>query len=139
MWRKGFTVENYSVNYIRHYKVVNDFRKSSHDIRWDIISRSDTFFSLKNGSNASFSRLFKTIILFRKKHFYKEIHELYKNGQIDKKAFKRYKKALWNGFYEGIRWGLSQKKVMNYLHKKNSDLKPLTLPAVLLFSLRTKK
>ncbi len=123
MWRKGYTIESHPLNFVRHYKGTNEFRKNDHDIRWDIIARSDVYFSLKNGHDTLPSRLYKTISIFSKKHFYIEIDNLYKNGKIDKATHKRYKKLMWKGFWEGIKWGLLQDTKKNFLNSQNLEFK----------------
>lgn len=127
MWRNGFIIENHPLNYVRHYKATNEYRKSDINIRWDIISRSDTFFSLKNGRNWFPYRIVKMITLFSGKHFYKEIYSLYKNEKIDKQTFNIYKKLLWRGFWEGLKWGIFQKPKKNFLNKKSNDFKQFNL------------
>ncbi|MBS1663176.1 MAG: glycosyltransferase [Bacteroidetes bacterium] len=123
MWRHGYKVDNHPLNYVRHYKATNEYRKSDYDIRWDVISRSDTFFCIRNGDDFILFRILKLYALFKKKHFYKEIYDLLEKKKIDKAAFKRYKKMIWSGFWTGMKWGLSQKTKKNYLTEQNNDFK----------------
>lgn len=118
--RNGYIISNNPTNYIRHFKAPSAIRKGEYDIRWDIIARSDTFYSLKNGSDKFLIRLFKTIKYFRKKHFNLELSFAFKDQKINKAEYKNYKKNLRKGFRQGIYWGITKKKAISFLKKKET-------------------
>jgi len=113
--RKGYAIINNPLNYIRHFKAPSNIRKSTFEIRWDIIARSDTFYSMKNGHDLFIIRLFKTIQYYRTKHFRIEIGNAYKHNKITRKDYQRYKRMLRKGFWEGLKWGISKSGNCNYL------------------------
>jgi glycosyltransferase involved in cell wall biosynthesis len=119
--RKGYFITNHSINYIRHFKAQSNLRKGTFEIRWDIIARSDTFYSLKNGHDVLLIRLFKVLNHFKRKHFYLELKMAYMENKISRADYKRYSKMLRNGFWEGIRWGLFQRRNITFLKEENSS------------------
>lgn len=104
--RKNYTIVNNPVNYIKHFKAVSNVRKSAYDIRWNIIARSDMFYALKNGYDIFPIRLIRAMLGFRKKHFYLEIKKAYQDKVISLEEYRKYRKLLKKGFYEGLKWGL---------------------------------
>ncbi|MBS1917320.1 MAG: glycosyltransferase [Bacteroidetes bacterium] len=119
--RKGYFIANNPVNYIRHFKAVGNNRKSTYEIRWDIIARSDTFYCLKNGHDSFLIRLFKTVTYFSKKHFCIELKKAYRENKIDKDEYKKYYKLMRSGFWQGIKWGITHNKNITYLKNMNSS------------------
>jgi glycosyltransferase involved in cell wall biosynthesis len=113
--RKGYTIINNSTNYIRHFKAPGKLRKSAYDIGWDIIARSDMFYALKNGHDILPIRLLKAIMFFKKKHFYKEVIQAYRRNVISVKEYKKYRRLLRRGFFQGLKWGLFSTKQENKL------------------------
>ncbi|MBS1736022.1 MAG: glycosyltransferase [Bacteroidetes bacterium] len=113
--RKGYYIANSPISYIRHFKAPSNMRKSAFEIRWDIIARSDTFYCLKNGHDLMIIRLIRVLTGFRKKHFFIEVGKAYKEGKIDRADYKRYRKMLRKGFWQGIRWGVMQPRDIDYL------------------------
>lgn len=108
--RKGYVVINNPINHIKHFKAPGSRRKSPFDIRWDIIARSDMYYALKSGYDVLPVRLIKAIRYFKKKHFYKEVVKAYKDNVISKEEYIKYRQLLKKGFYEGLKWGLFNKK-----------------------------
>ena len=119
--RRGYIIINNPINYIRHFKAFGNLRKSAYDIRWDIIARSDIFYSLKNGYDFFPIRLLKTIRFFRKKHFYLELVKAHRDNLISKEEYKKYRRLLRKGFYEGLKWGLFNKKQKAKLKDNNKS------------------
>ena len=118
--RRGYFIANSPVSYIRHFKAPSNMRKSAFEIRWDIIARSDTFYCLKNGHDMLLTRLIKVMTGFRKKHFFIEVKNAYKDGKIAATDYKRYRKMLRRGFWQGIRWGIVQPRYISYLKNETT-------------------
>jgi glycosyltransferase involved in cell wall biosynthesis len=118
--RKGYFIANNPASYIRHFKAPSNVRKSTFEIRWDIIARSDTFYGLKNGFDGLLVRFIKVMSRFKKKHFFVEVQNAYKENKITLSDYKRYRRMLRKGFWQGIRWAAKQPRNINYLKNKSS-------------------
>ncbi|THU33528.1 glycosyltransferase [Niastella caeni] len=108
--REGYVIINNPINHIKHFKAPGTRRKSPYDIRWDIIARSDMYYALKTGYDVLPVRVVKAIRYFKKKHFFKEVVKAYKDNVISKDEYIKYRQLLKKGFYEGLKWGLFNKK-----------------------------
>jgi hypothetical protein len=93
--RAGFRIAHLSNNPIRHYSAPSGIRTSPYDRNWRIITRSDTYFALKNGADPMPLRLGKTIAAAPRKHFFQEIHRFLWRGQV---SVLRWLRALGNWF-----------------------------------------
>jgi glycosyltransferase involved in cell wall biosynthesis/GT2 family glycosyltransferase len=122
--RSGYKILNHPTNYVRHYSGNGEFRKSQYDLKWDVITRSDTYFCLKTGRDNLLVRSFKTFINFKKKHFYKDIINAYLSGSISKAEFRKYRSLMIKGLKQGYRIGLFGKKNKNYLDSLDLNFKP---------------
>jgi GT2 family glycosyltransferase len=106
--RKGYSIFNHPLNFIKHFKAPSKVRKgSAYDTQWNIVARSDMYYALKNGLDSLAIRLLKATLAFRKKHFYREIVRARKENKITAEEYKKYKKLMWQGFHEGRKWGLA--------------------------------
>jgi L-malate glycosyltransferase len=122
--RSGYKILNHPTNYVRHYSGNGEFRKSQYDLKWDIITRSDTYFCLKTGRDNLLVRSIKTLLNFRKKHFYKDISNARLDGSITKSEYKKYKKLMLKGLKQGYGIGLFGKKNKTYLNPVETNFKP---------------
>ena len=66
------------------------------------------------------TRLIKVMTGFRKKHFFIEVKNAYKDGKIAATDYKRYRKMLRRGFWQGIRWGIVQPRYISYLKNETT-------------------
>jgi len=130
--RKGYAIFNHPLNYIKHFKAPSKVRKgSTYDTQWNIVARSDMFYALKNGYDALPIRLLKATLAFRRKHFYLEIGKARKEGKITAEEYKKYRKLMWQGFYEGRRWGLLARQPQRILQDCSEPFRYFNLPVSL--------
>jgi glycogen(starch) synthase len=80
--RAGFRIAHLPDNPIRHYSAPSGIRTSPYDRNWRIITRSDTYFALKNGADPLPLRFGKTIAYAPHKHFFYEINRYFWHGQV---------------------------------------------------------
>ena len=71
--RAGYDIAYLPDNGIRHYAVRAQQTNQQLAQRWQVITRSDTYFSLKNGADFLLLRLVKTLWKAPRKHFFKEV------------------------------------------------------------------
>ena len=106
MHRAGFRGVYIPENGVRHYSAGSERRRNNYDRNWDVITRSDTYFAMKNSQDKFLSRLLKTVIYSSKKHFIVEIDHFKKNREISFLQWLRLRlKCLW-GFLQGIYAGI---------------------------------
>ncbi len=103
----GYEIKNLPDNTVRHFKEMSGIRNSVYDQRWDIIARSDMYYSLKNGRHSSFVRFFVASWMAWKKHYIKEIFSLWKKKEVPTKtrivAAGRFFKGLVSGYFLALR------------------------------------
>ncbi len=100
--RAGFQIAYLPDNAIRHYSAPSSIRTGPFDRNWHVITRSDTYFALKNGADPMLTRLSKTIAYAPRKHYFHEINRFFRYGQI---SIGRWLGALRNWF-TGVSVGL---------------------------------
>ena len=69
--RAGYKIENISENGIRHYK--EELRTKPINISWEMITRSDTYFEIKNAQDPFVKKLLKTLFNAPRKHFLRKL------------------------------------------------------------------
>ncbi len=108
--RAGYSNKHLQENGIRHYPASSERRTSYYDRNWDVITRSDTYFALKNGSDPLFKRLLKTLRFASQKHFVREIDNFFKKREISRLHWLRLKHQWLVGLFSGIWAGLTKKR-----------------------------
>ena len=108
-WRlhhAGFSIHYMPGNSVRHYSAPAEHRDSIYDRDWCTITRSDTYFALKNGSDPLPQRLFKTLAFAPRKHFFIEINNFWRDGHISVWRWQfflfQWARGLINGLWAGL-------------------------------------
>ena len=102
---QGAEITHLHDNPIRHYpqRIIADNRRLAE--KYYIITRSDTYFALKNGRGTSRARLLKTIRYARSKHFYRDLMDFRAkkifSGPEFLFAWRRWLTGLLAGLYLG--------------------------------------
>jgi glycogen synthase len=95
-------------NPIRHYSAPSGIRTGPYDRNWHVITRSDTYFALKNGADPWLLRFSKTIAYAPRKHFFREINRFFGHGQVSMLRWLRALGAWFTGLISGLWAGLWQ-------------------------------
>lgn len=106
--KAGYLIDNLPNNPIRHYK--SALRVNPHNINWDTIARSDTYFALKNASDPILKRLIKTLWYAPRKHFFKEMNKYYKDHEISFSLWLKIISKWLRGLLEGVAWGIRKSR-----------------------------
>ena len=123
--RSGHAVINDRQSFNRHYKAPSGRRRSPHDIDWNVIARSDTYYALKNAVDRLPRRLLKTIALAPRKHFFREINRGRREGAYGRLRWLRYLARWARGVTAGVWLGL--------VADRRTPLSPAPPPAFLPF------
>lgn len=110
MGRAGYRGIYLPENGVRHYSAGSERRKNNYDRNWDVITRSDTYFAIKNSTDGLLHRIFNTLIYSSKKHFILEINEFKKKKQITFLHWLRLRLKCLLGFLQGIFAGIFVKR-----------------------------
>lgn len=105
----GYTIKYLQANGVRHYSASSDRRTNIYDRNWDVITKSDTYFALKNGRDPLLLRLYKTIKLAPQKNFVRDmIDAFYQKREISKAHWLKLRfkwfTGLLNGLWDGLTW-----------------------------------
>jgi glycogen synthase len=100
--RAGFRITHLPDNPIRHYSAPSGIRTGPYDRNWHVITRSDTYFALKNGADPFLRRLSKTIAYAPRKHFFQEINRFFWHGQVSIVRWLRALGAWFTGLISGL-------------------------------------
>ncbi len=125
--RAGYKIVHEAKGLIRHYSGPSDVRgskKSGVTRNWYLITRSDSYFAIKNIKGFIFEKIIKTILFAPKKHFFREMKQVLGNGQVSIKSRIRIVSQWISGLYDGIRSGVFKKRQLADL----SGQPPLFLP-----------
>ncbi len=103
---QGAEITHLHDNPIRHYpqRIIADNRRLAE--KYYIITRSDTYFALKNGRGTSRARLFKTIRYARSKHFYRDLMDFRAKKLFSRPEFLFAWRRWFTGFISGLYLGL---------------------------------
>ncbi len=110
--RHGYEIVYLEECAVRHYPVPS----SLGDPFWRnrrIITRSDTYFSLKNGADPLFRRLLTTLWLAPRKHFVTEVWQQWKAGTVATKRFATFHLQWLAGLLQGLVIGLLGRRRLN--------------------------
>ena len=110
MTKAGYQIRYLPDNGIRHYKSAQ--RIKPENINWDVITRSDSYFSLKNAQDPMARRLAKTIRNAPRKHFFKEINQFYSNGEISFSSWVKILTKWFSGFTAGVTAGIRKPRLL---------------------------
>ena len=118
--RAGFTVTHLPDNGVRHYPATSERRTSKFDRNWEVVTRSDTYFALKNGADPLPKRLTKTITSAPRKHYIDEINSYLRNGDISLPHWINLVKQWGKGFGDGLKAGLGISRQFGHFRYKPS-------------------
>lgn len=104
--RQGYEIVYLDDCLVRHYPA--RAAKGGASVLGDrrLITRSDTYYCLKNGADGLFKRLLKTLWLASQKHFVREVPGLWKAGQISSGDLVRFAGQWVSGLLSGLWIGL---------------------------------
>lgn len=116
--RAGYRIEYLHDNGIRHYAARAQDPQHQFNRNWDIITRSDTYFALKNGADAAPVRLLKTLAMAPRKHFVHEIGGYLIRRQLSLPRWLRLA-LLWAiGLVSGVWAGVTQPRLLgDFTHR----------------------
>ena len=107
--RAGFSTVYLDDNAVHHYPAASFVRGTSLASRnWHVITRSDTYFALKNGGDPLPLRALKTIALAPRKHFARELDSAVRYRQLSPLQWLRLRRQWATGLSAGMRAGLRQ-------------------------------
>ncbi|MGH9159361.1 MAG: glycosyltransferase, partial [Vicinamibacteraceae bacterium] len=104
--RAGFETTHLPDNGVRHYAAPSERRTSKYDRNWYVVTRSDTYFALKNGGDALPTRVLRTVSSAPRKHYVREINSYFFHGQIGPLHWVKLLGQWASGFTSGARAGL---------------------------------
>lgn len=104
--RAGFTTVYLDDNSVRHYAAPAAYRTNQYDRNWDVITRSDTYFALKNGADRLPRRILKTLGAAPQKHYFTEIINYRRNREIASSHWFRLLRQWASGLAAGFVAGL---------------------------------
>lgn len=108
--KAGYEIKHISENKIRHYSAASERRVNYYDRNWDVITKSDTYFALKNAQDAPLLRLIKALRFAPQKHFVREVDGFIKSRLISRLHWLRIKRLWLSGLLSGLWAGLTQKR-----------------------------
>ena len=110
----GYRIENAPAARVRHYSATSARRRGPNRMSWYEITRSDTYYCLKNGQDRLPVRIWKTLRLAPKKHFVRQLVLARRSRQI------RHRDWLWfllrwiAGLAVGLWRGISSRRRLGY-------------------------
>lgn len=106
----GYKVAYIKESPIRHYSGASDVRGSAIARNWYLITRSDTYYAVKNSSGFLPKRVLNTLRYAPRKHFYQEINGYLRNREITRKHWLKLLQQWVKGIGDGLRAGVYQKR-----------------------------
>ncbi|GAB4112632.1 MAG: hypothetical protein Fur005_32580 [Roseiflexaceae bacterium] len=110
--RAGYQIVYVPQSPIRHYSGASDVRGSAINRNWRLITRSDTYYAIKNSTGSRLRRVWNTIRFAPKKHFVREINGYLQERQITRSHWFELIKQWAAGVVDGIRAGLNQPRIL---------------------------
>jgi len=126
--RAGYHILSLPENGIRHFAARANQPNSISNNRWRTITRSDTYFALKNGADSLPLRLLKTIYLAPQKHFYREMVSFMGQKGIPLKKRAELMTQWLTGFLEGLLAGLFRTRHLGDFITPNPTFLPFNPP-----------
>lgn len=111
--RSGYQIVHEIKSAVRHYAGPSDVRGSRKNIierNWYVITRSDSYFAVKNSRGRLIDRVIKTIRFAPKKHFFQEMKPILKDNRVPLRSRLRIVMQWINGLYDGITSGVFKKR-----------------------------
>ena len=99
---------------VRHYTAVAPEASPINLRNWRLITRSDTYYCLKNGSDPFLVRLAKTLWLAPRKHFVKEVFDLLKGRSIGWRELFHFVSLWAAGLFHGLLMGVFARRELNF-------------------------
>ncbi len=122
--RLGYKIKFLPENSVRHYSASSERRKNLYDRNWDVITRSDTYFALKNAGDPLFLRIINTLKFANQKHFVKEIDHYGNNNEISWVHWLRLRFQWFKGLLSGMWAGLFQERQMGNFDESPNPFLP---------------
>jgi glycogen synthase len=110
--RAGFRTTHLPENAVRHYPATSERRTTKYDRNWRVVTRSDTYFALKNGADPLPVRLARTLASAPRKHYVREIVRYWRSGEISTMHWLRLMGEWAVGLAMGLAAGLLQTRSM---------------------------
>jgi glycosyltransferase involved in cell wall biosynthesis/GT2 family glycosyltransferase len=123
--RAGSSVASSPDGEVRHYSAFSARRKGAHDLNWREITRSDTYFCLKNGRDALPVRVLKTLWVAPRKHFFRQINGHLTSGDISLLRWGRYIAKWFAGLCSGMLAGMLVRRRTRAITGQPPSLLPL--------------
>lgn len=115
----GFQLRYSSESKIVHESANGDFRKNQYDLNWEVIARSQGYFTIKFTENLNMTKESRETIAFNSgKHWLSEFDWLAKENKITKEQQEKYSELVIEGLKQGIADGfvLNRQLSMNDNH-----------------------
>ena len=110
--RAGWKVSYLPNNGIRHYAARPTTSAQVYRRAWDVITRSDTYFALRNAEDPVIPRIIKTFALAPRKHYVIDLANAARNGLVMPLDSLRYA-GLWiSGIAQGAYAALTQPRAL---------------------------
>lgn len=129
MIRSGAQVRLLADNAIRHYPAASERRTSKYDRNWRTITRSDTYYALKNSRDALPLRLARTLGYAPRKHFFQEIASYRAQREISRRHYARLLGEWAAGLLDGLRDGLTRPRRLGSFTAAPPAFLPFPRPA----------
>ncbi|KXK14860.1 MAG: glycosyl transferase group 1 protein [Chloroflexi bacterium OLB14] len=111
-------------NNIRHFSASSERRQSIYDRNWDVITKSDTYFALKNSRDNFFTRLLKTLRFANQKHFVIEIDSYRQKQEISRSHWLRLRWKWLRGLLAGLLIGIFQPRKLGVFNSTPAPFLP---------------
>lgn len=122
--RAGLKISYLPDNPIRHYAARSEKKNAAFSHKWFVITRSDTYYAMKNGSDPLPLRILKTFQSARTKHYYSEISALLRDAHYSLIARTGLLFQWIGGFCIGLTAGIANsRKVLDGM-PSNTKLTP---------------
>ncbi len=108
--KNGFTYRFLADNPVRHYPTRTQFKMGLPPDKWSVITRSDTYFSIKNGGDPFFRRIARTLRLAPEKYYCRKIREYTQGGMLTRKERIPLCLRWLRGLVEGLFYGICTKR-----------------------------
>ncbi len=111
--RSGYQIVYEVKSVVRHYSGPSDVRGGRKNIierNWYLITRSDSYFAIKNSRGCLIDRVIKTIRFAPKKHFFQEMKPILKDNRVPFRSRLRVVTQWIHGLYDGIMSGVFKRR-----------------------------
>ncbi len=125
--RRGYRVVQPENCAVRHYPAPSQHLGTPFLRNRRVITKDDTYFCLKNGLDGPVKRLFKTLWLAPTKHFFREMPQYWRNGQISLSQLLSFFGWQWlQGLLTGLWLGMFKPRRLEFETEKGLSFVPFT-------------